>query len=211
MNIIEKYDKQFLFAGVFFNLLIAVRFFQLWYNPQPEQASQIATMATLIGFEFVMVHSGVFMSAVDKKKSLFILFPLYGLFAIGFAFMIDDWHIIISTYLIAVFNRMRFGFANVSEDIKSRNVLTSLLAVMVYFVLMIIVVIAGDGIAELGLTREYLSTSGYFDNLKNGGLLVDFPQTALCLGTFYYITLAFVEFNLVNHSAKKKITLEEQN
>lgn len=205
MNIIEKYDKQFLFAGVFFNLLIAVRFFQLWYAPQEDQANQIITMATLVGFEFIMVHSGVFMAAFPKKFSLFIFFPIYGLFAYSFASMIEDWHIIIVTYLVVVFNRMRFAFADVPEVIKQRNILFSALAAMIYFFLIMLIAFNAQGIPALGLTETFLNDANYFSKLKNGGILTEIPQSAMSFGVVYYVTLAFVEFKLINFKSKTKV------
>ncbi|GEQ84788.1 hypothetical protein ULMS_02960 [Patiriisocius marinistellae] len=209
MNIIEKYDKQFLYAGVLINLIIAVRFFQLWYSPQEDQVSQIITMATLVGFEFIMVHSGVFMAVFPKKISLFIFFPIYGLFAWAFASMIDDWHIVVITYLVAVFNRMRFAFADVPQKIKSRNILTSVIAVMVYFFLMMIIAFNAEKIPHLGLSPSFLSQSNYFENIDTGGILLDIPQSALCFGVLYYCILAIIEFKLLNYEGNNVLEIKK--
>lgn len=156
-------------------------------------------MATLMGFEFIMVHSAVFMAAFPRKISLFIFFPMYGLFALVFALMIDDWHIIAFTYLFAVFNRMRFAFANVPQHIKRRNMAISISAVLIYFVLMFVVGFGADSIPAWGLTQDYLTTSGYLENLETGGILLDIPQTAMCLGLLYYTSLALIEFYIVRN------------
>jgi len=202
MNIIEKYDPYFVFTGVLVNLFIALQFLAVWVSPRWDQATQIETLAVLMGFEFIMVHSGVFMAVFPKKFSLFIFFPVYGLFAVAFALMIDDWHIIAFTYLFAIFNRMRFAFADVPQHIKSRNMLTSILAVVIYFFLVMFVAFAADLIPTFGLTDAYLNASGYKENLDAGGLFLDEPQTAICLGVLYYGVLALVEFYLVRRNQK---------
>ncbi len=200
MTIIEKYDPYFAYLGILINVFIAIRFLSVWLDPDWNQAVYIETMAILMGFEFVMVHSGVFMAAFSKKISLYIFFPLYGLFALCFALMIDDWKIIAFTYLFAVLNRMRFAFADVPQHIKSRNLVTSIFAVIVYFILIFIVGFGADMIPEFGLTQEYLQHSGYIDNIETGGILIDLPQTAMCLGVGYYTSLALMEFYLVNNT-----------
>ncbi len=199
MSIIEKYDRYFIYAGVIINLIIAYRFYALWAHPNQEHAGYITTMATLIGFEFIMVHSGVFMSVFPKKISLYIFFPFYGLFALVFSTLIDDWHIILITYLFAVFNRMRFAFADVPKSIKNRNILTSVLAAIIYFILIFVVAFNAEKIPELGLTRSYLEMSGYLSSIETGGILIDTPQTAMALGLFYYVALALVEFLFVRY------------
>lgn len=197
MNVIERYDPYFIYIGVLINAFIAYQFFDIWAYPDWDQASQLKTLAVLMGFEFVMVHSGVFMAVFPRKISLFIFFPIYGLFAFAFSQMIDDWHIIAFTYLFAVFNRMRFAFADVPKAIKNRNILLSIVAVMVYFVLIFVVGFGANKVPELGLTQEYLTSSGYLEGRDTGGILLDMPQTAMCLGLLYYSALAFFEFVLV--------------
>lgn len=197
MNIIEKYDPYFIYVGVLINAFIAYQFFDIWASPDWDQASQLKNMAVLMGFEFVMVHSGVFMAVFPRKVSLFIFFPLYGVFAFAFSQMLDDWHIIASTYLFTVFNRMRFAFADVSKVIKDRSILISIVAVLVYFVLIVVVALGADKIPQLGLTQAYLTASGYLEHQDTGGILLDMPQTAMCLGLLYYSALTLLEFYLV--------------
>lgn len=197
MKVIEKYDHYFIYAGVVFNLIIAYRFYALWASPGLDQSNQITNMATLIAFEFIMIHSGVFMAVFPKKVSLFLFFPFYGLFAVAFAAAIDDWHIIMFTYLFAVFNRMRFAFADVPRAIKFRNITISVFAAVIYFILIFVVAFNAENIPALGLTNDYLEASGYISNLETGGLFFDSPQTAMALGVLYYVTLGLVELLIV--------------
>lgn len=197
-NIVERYNKIFVVLSVALNLFIAFQFLKAWYAPDPDQTSHIATLAVLMGFEFVMVHSGVLMSAFSVKISLLIFFPLYGLFVWSFALLIDDWHVVVGLYLLVVFNRMRFAFSNVSVALKVKNILMSFFAAMVYLLVLLFVFIVSDYIPGLGLTDDFLRDISYSQTIKSDGLLLDEPQVALCMGVLYYLFLALMEFGFRN-------------
>ena len=111
ISIIEKYDNQFAYFGVFLYLGLAVQAYLLWTNPSLKDADKIYTIAVLSAFEFFMVHSGVFMAVFSRKISLFFFFPLYGLFALARNAM-SDGNFVLYTNLIIVFQRMCYAFAN---------------------------------------------------------------------------------------------------
>lgn len=194
MNFIEKYDKPFQYAEILFNLVIALQFYLVWAFPQEHQAQKIIEFATLMAFEFIMVHSGMAMAIVPKKYSLYVLFPAYGLFALILTASIGS-YVILITYLFAVFNRMRFAFADVPFSFKIRNGILSIVAVFIYFIGIMTVSALDTRIPELGLTQSFLEKSNYFETAgTTSGMFIELPQTALCLGVGYYITLAFAEF-----------------
>ena len=182
----------FALVDIGLTLWVAYLFFQLWVMPSVEDIDRIYYMSILIGFEFIMIHSGVFMAAMPLKLSLLFFFPFYGVFALAFNAMVPD-NSIMYIYLIVVLNRMRFAFFNVSESTKIRNIGMSVYAAMVYFFLMVGVAVMSWMIPRFGLTTEFLSNAGY--NPKIGGLFTEIPQTAMCLGFLYYIMIAL--FNLL--------------
>lgn len=204
LGIIERYDRQFEYAGVLFQLVIAYKYFQLWSAPQPHQAEMILSMALLMIFEFVMVHSGVFMAILPKKWSLFVFVPVYGIFALAFNMAIPNNHIILITYLLVVINRMRFAFSDVPRALRIRTIVMSVAAALVYFVLIFVVLMASDLIPELGLTPSFLASSGYNDMQKGSGEFVDYPHLTLCFGALYYTLSALVEFKLMRTDFLKK-------
>ncbi|MCL7765206.1 hypothetical protein MPF19_17430 [Polaribacter sp. Z014] len=173
-------------------LIIAYQFSVIWFQPEVSDVSKISSMAILMAFEFVMVHSGVFMAVMPKKISLFILIPIYGLFAWGFSSTMENNDIIL-LYLLVVLNRMRFAFSDVSLEIRVRAVLFSVLAAILYIVLIIITLFSDGVFGELGLTQEFLKSSGYFDTLSASGEFVERPHTAISFGFFYYCFLAVLE------------------
>jgi len=209
-SIIEKYNKPFEYAGIVMYLLIAYQFLDLWLHPEQDDASRIYSMAILMGFEFVMVHSGVFMAVMPKKTSLLVLIPFYGLFAWGFTSFLGNFDII-HIYMIVVFNRMRFAFSDVSAEIKNKAIIMSIIAAIIYFILIFICVFANGVFGEQGLTEEFLKSTTYFDDLKTGGEFIERPHTALSFGVFYYCALALFSSLLLRKTFTKQELIEIQS
>ena len=201
MNILKKYDKPFEYAGIIMKLIIAYQFSVIWFQPEVSDVSKISSMAILMVFEFVMVHSGVFMAVMPKKISLFILIPFYGLFAWGFSSAMEGNDILI-IYLLVVLNRMRFAFSDVDIQIRSRAMLFSISAAFLYLILIFIILFSNGIFGELGLTQEFLKSSGYFETLTSSGEFVERPHTAISFGFFYYCFLAIIEALLLRYKGK---------
>lgn len=208
MNIIEKYDKHFAYTGVLINLLMAYQFYMLLTKPGLDDAQKIYTIGVLIAFEFIMVHSGVFMSVFPKKLTLYVLFPIYGLFALAFNTMVEGNHILY-LYLIVVFNRMRFAFADVSANIKNRAVVTSALNAVTWFILIFVFLFNQEKFQIFGLTDEYLTLSGYYDIVgDNTDVFNETPHVALIFAIVYYLFLALIEFFAVYVFSFKKTNVD---
>ena len=186
-------------------LWVAYLFFQLWVMPSAGDIDRIYYMSILIAFEFIMIHSGVFMAAMPLKISLLVFFPLYGVFALAFNTMIPD-NSIMFIYLIVVLNRMRFAFFSVSESVKMQNLGMSVYAAVVYFFLMIGVAFLSWMVPKFGLTPEFLSNAGYNPSVK--GLFTEIPQTAMCLGFLYYIMLALFNILIFTNGIKRSLALK---
>ncbi len=198
LKIIERYDRPFEYGGVLMSLVLAFKYLSLWLSPEANQVSIIYSFATLMAFEFIMVHSGVFMAVMPKKVTLFLLLPLYGLFALAFNYSIPDGNSILYIYFFVVFNRMRFAFSDVPKHIRIRAVLMSVFSVLIYFVLVMIVAIFSDSIPEFGLNSNFLESSGYNDHKTSGGLFTDLPHTAICLGFTYYTLIGLIQLYLLH-------------
>ena len=197
MNIIEKYDKSFEYAEVLMNLLIAYQFYSLWSSPTNADVSHIYSLVNLIGFEVIMVQSGLLFVIIPKRITIFLLVPFYGFFVYVFNKFLPN-NIILITYFIFILNRIRFAFSDASIAIKKRSALRSTIALSAYFGLVSIIAFNAELIPELGLTEEYLNEFGYDTLKKTGGLFFDFPHTALCMGFVYYCILAVLESILLN-------------
>jgi len=147
MNIIEKYDTQFAYFSVILNLTLVAQAYLLWTNPSMNDADKIYTIAILSSFEFFMIHSGVFMAIFPKKISLYIFFPLYGLFALAANSMADG-NNILYLYLIIVFQRMRFAFSNPRKELKNRAITFSAYAAIIWFFVMMIIIFTKDSFTK---------------------------------------------------------------
>lgn len=194
MNIIEKYENQFAYSGVVMNLLLAAQAYLLWTNPTVNDANKIYTIAVLMGFEFFMIHSGVFMAAFPRKISLYVFFPLYGMFALAINAMTDG-NAVLYLYLIVIFQRMRFAFFNANKGLKNKAISFSAWAVIIYMFSIMIVLFNSDNVSVFGLTNDFLVISGYRDK-HSVGVFTDSPNLAMAFAVIYYGLLALTEFNL---------------
>lgn len=189
-NAFKKFVSYFFdIIDILFTLFLSYQFLSLWISPGMQDAATIYSLAVLIVFEFIMVHSGVFMAFMPLRWSVFLFFPIYGLFALAFNTMIPD-NTIIWLYMIVVLNRMRFSFVQVNKEARARQVGNSAFAAMLYFILVMVISLASGIIPDFGLTDEYLNASGYHSVKMNGGLFLDTPKVALCFGALYYFLLA---------------------
>ncbi len=200
MNILEKYDRQFAYTGALMNLSLAIQAFVLWTNPSIDDATKIYSIAVLVGFEFFMVHSGVFMASFPRKISLFIFFPLYGAFALVINQMVDG-NFVLYLYLVVVFQRMRLAFSDVNQALKEKAILYSGYAAILWIFLVMIVLFNHNHIPLFGLTESYLKMSGYRD-LHSIGDFTKNPHTATAFAVLYYLFLALTEFNLTRSLIK---------
>lgn len=189
-KILERLEPSFEFVDFLMMAFMSYQYFKLWMAPEIGDADKIFQMAGLMGFEFIMVHSGVFMAVMPRKVSLLFFVPVYGLFAWGFNEIVGGGNLVAYIYMFAVFNRMRFAFFNVDENLKNKQVGRSVFACMTYFFLLIGVAFGNSFLPEFGVNEQNLVRIGYEEAKTHGGLFLDKPQTALCAGAFYYLFLA---------------------
>ena len=77
MNIIERIDRPCEYVEVAQTALIACQYLYLWLFAGPDDAYKVYSLAILMAFEFVMVHSGLFMAAMPLKASIRLFIPLH--------------------------------------------------------------------------------------------------------------------------------------
>ncbi|HBH06254.1 MAG TPA: hypothetical protein DDX92_06600 [Flavobacteriales bacterium] len=146
----------------------------------------------LIGFEFIMVHSGVFMAIIPRKFSLYILVPFYGLFALAFNASVTDNQILI-LFALVVLNRMRFAFTDVPPIVKVRSILFSVLAAFIYFVSIMVMLPLGGFLPEFGLDYSYYTE--FMEPLEHsvGGDFEREPHRLIAFGAVFFLLLAILE------------------
>ncbi|MFH6992933.1 hypothetical protein [Flavobacterium sp. FlaQc-48] len=184
-NINFHKNSPFSFIEYGFQAYYATVFLMVWMHPEEHDVSLINDLAVLMAFEFIMVHSGVFMAVMPKKLSLLVFFPMYGLFAYGFNHSVVNTNIFY-IYLLTVLNRMRFAFSDVSPEIRAIQIGKSVAKAMFYFFLIFAVAFGNALIPKFGLTEDFLEKSHYFDTVKSSGLFIEKPYVPICMGFIYY-------------------------
>ena len=171
---------------------MAYIFLSLWLRPQASDVETIYNFSVLMAFEFIMVHSGVFMSVLGRSWKGWLFFILiYGLFAFVFNLFVTD-NRILFLYGGVVLSRMLSGIMTSDETEKAQKANYSVVYVLIYFFLIFFVAMHSFLIPEFGLTDDFLESSGYRDNIIIGGLFTDTPYTAMCFGALYYTALSLV-------------------
>ncbi|WP_409432047.1 hypothetical protein ACJ3XI_07440 [Litorimonas sp. RW-G-Af-16] len=179
-------------VGIAIYAALVYEMLRLWISPQANEVDRIATLAVMMAFEFIMVHSGVFMAALPRKFTIFFFVPFYGIFALIFNSLAPG-NEILYLYMGVVFMRMRFAFSDADEATKAASVIMSILAVFIYFVLVFIFAFGAALVPRLGLTEAFLEMAGYANAHNSGGIFIDYPHVPLAMGTVYFTLLAMSE------------------
>ncbi|AYN05716.1 hypothetical protein [Flavobacterium sp. 140616W15] len=199
-NINFHRNSPFTFIEYGFYAYYASVFLMVWLYPEQYNVSLINDLAVLIVFEFIMVHSGVFMAVLPKRYSILVFFPMFGLFAYSFNNSVIDTNIFY-IYLLTVLNRMRFAFSNVSIEVRAIEIAKSVFRAILYCTLLCATALGNEFIPKLGLTSEFLQKYHYFDTIKSSGLIMEKPYIAMCMGFLYYsLPVLFFLFRIIKRA-----------
>ncbi|WP_300668950.1 hypothetical protein [Soonwooa sp.] len=189
----KKYDLGFenfqilnYFLSVFFCL-------KVWLVPSQSDATFITNGIQLFVVEFLMMHSGVFLSVFARSKKFFLIALLYGLMIYGLAKSFQN-NYYFYLYLLIVMNRMRVGFS-ANPVFFVRGIAMSIAGGLFFLVAGISMAILENWIPQFGLTETYLTQSGFrWQNARTGGMLVDKPQTVMYFWIVYFSLWIWFEF-----------------
>ena len=197
-----KLKTVFSFIDAILILYLAYQFLRFWIYPQADEIEMIYDFAILMGFEFIMVHSGVFMSTLGKSWKMWLFFSLfYGLFALVFNTFISSNYVIVM-YCTVVLNRMLSGvqvWNNKNTTKVEGIILRACMTSLIYFLLIIFVVcLCKDFIPMFGLSYDFLQTTDYDIEKMPGGILTENLHVSMCFGMLYYVALALMDiFSIV--------------
>ena len=96
---------------------------------------------------------------------------------------------------------MRFAFSDVPKWMRDRAIFTSVIAMMIYFLLIFVSV--GIPFPELGLNQEYLETVQFGSLTDTSGIFVDTPHIAMVFGVMYYLGLTILKLYLIRRFRHK--------
>lgn len=190
----ERFDKPLSLFTILTYFSLALKHLWLWLWPSADTMEALITLGTLMAFEFIMLHSGLFMFALSGSKKMLVgLFFFYGLFALIFNLAMPH-NEIIYLYMFVVISRVKILFFEEKEELKQDLLIYSFVRTMIYFVLVITITLLGEKIPEMGLTTQFLSDNNYRSFTGNtSGVFVDFPQVPMCLGFVYFTLLGLLD------------------
>lgn len=189
------------FIDVLIDVGMVLFILNFWLNPAPADASDINTFGVLMGFEFIMVHSGAMMLFISAMFSpwiaLCVFFPVYGLFAWGFNMAADN-NAVMWVYLAVVFWRMRFAFSRPEYLVAMRAFKSAFFKAFVYFGALVVSVFCESLFPYFGLTPAFAAEHG----LGAGGTFFSTPNAVMGFGVIYYAGLAAFDFWLAKDTAR---------
>lgn len=203
----------FSIIGVGLNLFLVFLFLRLWISPQYSDIDLIYSLAMMIFFEFVLVHSGTFMSLLigaPLRKSwwkwlFFILF--YGSFALAINASVPG-NTILIFYAFVVINRMLSKSRKAKGEKKSGLVISFLYMILYAAVLIAVIGFAQNSIPKFGLTEDFLRATDW-NNVAGEGFLL--PHVMMCFGVVYYTLLTIVDLTFMMIGKEKKKRWIDEN
>lgn len=191
---LQKYDLRFENLQILNYFLSVIFYIKVWLVPGQSDATFITNGIQLFVVEFLMIHSGVFLSVFARSKKFILIALLYGFMIYGLAKSFHN-NYYFYFYLLIVMNRMRAGFAGSNPLFFIRNIAYSIAGAIFFLIAGISMAILEKWIPQFGLTEAYLNTSGFrWQNAKTGGMLVDKPQTVMYFWMVYFSLWIWFEF-----------------
>ncbi len=175
----------------------------VWHQPELVTHSVILSIAVLMAFEFILVHSGIFMSFFTQRRAWLFFAAFYGLFAWIFNAAMPN-NIVLYVYAAVVFTRMGVLLFDQSEEQVWQARKSSIVGVPLYILSIAAVLIDQTMVPDFGLTQQYLTESGYLDSLNITGVFPEIPKTAFAASLIYYFGLIIWEFYSTYQWFKKK-------
>lgn len=179
----------------------------VWWFPEHFSVQTIYNLTVLFLFEFILVHSGVFMAAFARTKLVFALIPFYGIFALIINSMImGDENLIIWLYAVIVANRIISGYQVKTKEEMGKNLFYSALLVLNFMLCLFSVMIFRFLVPYGGLTPQYLNEINYLYLIPQHSDYFNVPHIGMAYGTLFYgIPLVFITINSVSSIYKRVI------
>ncbi|CAK7072315.1 MAG: hypothetical protein DELT_01934 [Desulfovibrio sp.] len=191
--IARKIGRFFDFSDVFVSIGMIALVLKFWMYPTSEDVADIKTFGVLMAFEFIMVHSGVFMlfasSMFSPWVALGVFFPVYGLFAYAFNAIAGN-NVVMWTYLFVVAWRMRFAFSRPDHLVAMQAFAIAFFKAFVYFGALVLSSLVLENVFPyFGLTPEFAEAT------KLGGKnFFSTPHALMGFAFLYYAGLAIFDY-----------------
>lgn len=183
------------------SILMVVICFLIWNVPHIFSAEFIFTVSIFILFEFILLHSGAFMSALYPLGCLVL--PFYGVFVWAFN-KIAPGNSILIYFLLTLLMRSRSIFAVNSGSLVGKSMFRSVGSLLLLFVVIPLTITICSVIPVWGLTKEFLDSIDYYSvDTSQGDIEI---YHIIMFGFIYYLCQIRLEWWLI----KKGIEWEEE-
>lgn len=170
-----------------FSLFYVGFILSVWFYPEYYNAEIIYNLTIILIFEFILVHSGVFMAVIQNKIALVGFALFYGVFALAInTSVLGDAPIILYLYSATVINRMIFGLSSRSPQERQENMGYSALMALNFMFCIFAALILSFMVPYGGLTPSYLSSIDYYTAMTSGGEFPENPHVAFAFGVMYF-------------------------
>ncbi|MGG4606893.1 hypothetical protein [Providencia sp. Me31A] len=170
-----------------FSLFYVGFILSVWFFPEYYTVEIIYNLTLILLFEFILVHSGVFMSVFSNWRVLILFALFYGLFALVINMaVLGDSPLILYLYSATVVNRIIFGLTSRTKQECQENMGYSALMVINFMFCIFSVIILSSLVPYGGLTPEYLRSIDYYSSITSGGEFTEKPHVAFAFGVLYF-------------------------
>lgn len=188
----------------------------VWWFPEKFSVETIYNLTVLFLFEFILVHSGVFMAAFARTKFIYCLIPFYGIFALIINSMImGEENLILWLYAVIVANRIIGGYKAKTKDEFGRNLLYSALLMVNFMFSLFSVLILKFLVPYGGLTPSYLNEIDYLYLIPQHSDYFNFPHVCMAYGALFYgipfICIVTIQINAIYKKLALKIKKSQNN
>ncbi len=183
------------FEGVFSTaspLVLAAILMTVWITPMSvENGSWVRLIVGILALEFIMIHSGIMLSAlarVNMKGRWWLyggLLLVYSLFVLAITISFKSWYfmIVYSAIMLARWQSMLRGEDNFNESMIRSGV-------SIFNLVITILIVAIVPVSRLGITDRVLS----LNPIDATGGWIDHPENALATGVVYFSLMAVYEW-----------------
>lgn len=181
-----------------------------WWYPELFKVQTIYNLTVIFIFEFVLVHSGLFMAVLARTKLIFLFIPAYAVFAFMFnSFVMGDENIILWLYAVIIANRLIGSYQIKSRNAWNRNIRDSAYMTINFLFCIFLIAIIRFIVPYGGLTPEYLDEVNYLRLIPSHSEYFNAPHVGMALGTLLYgIPFLFIMINkLLPYYKKMKFKL----
>ncbi|MGA3698287.1 hypothetical protein ACPAVH_20730 [Enterobacteriaceae bacterium TYF_5] len=163
-----------------------------WCYPALFSVQTIYNLTVIFIFEFILVHSGLFMAVLARTKLIFVLIPVYSVFAFMInSFVMGDENIVLWLYAVIVANRLIGSYQAKSREAWNKNVLNSAYMTLNFLFCIFLIAMIRFIVPYGGLTPEYLDKVNYLNLIASHSEYFNAPHVGMALGTLLY-TIPFI-------------------